>query len=198
MAARQGTAPAPLPSCGTGRLSPVDPCAPLPPSRPGAHLSYAAEPSPPARAARGRCRASPAPGPQRAWRRLRCVTGGGRSQPRPLTSRPHRSPGDVMGGACGPGLRQLHRSGAPQPRSVLIPVGVPRLLFRSQGRAWDPDSANVRVRWQRPVPPVLTAHRSGARLQPRGSARRRVPLASRRVSCPAGPAGKEEPAGGDS
>lgn len=30
----------------------------------------------------------------------------------------------------------------------------------------------------------------------RGSDRRRVPLASRRVSCPAGPAGKEEPAGG--
>lgn len=34
VAARQGTAPAPLPPCATGRLSPVAPCAPLPPSRP--------------------------------------------------------------------------------------------------------------------------------------------------------------------
>lgn len=170
MAARRGTTLPPLSPCAAGQRSPMAPCAPLPPSRPGAHLSAAAEP---ARAARGRCRASPAAGPPRAWRRPRCVTGGGRSQPRRLTSRPRRSrvTSWEAGGSRSAAAPPIAPCQPPQPAPARgpAPAPAPRLLFRSQGRAWAPHSASsVRMWRHRPVPlvPVLTAHRTGARLQP--------------------------------
>lgn len=99
-----------------------------------------------------------------------------------------------MGGAFQPRARPL-RSARPRLGPSVLSQSCPRPGLRP--RAWAPDSASEgRALWRRAVPqvPVLTVHRSGHGRSPR----RRGPLPARRVSCPAGPAGKEEPAGGDS